>query len=114
MSLDDFCRRYRIGRTKTYEEINAGRLKARKAGRRTIIGEDDAQEWLSLLPAFRDGLNESSGGTCAAGEVRRNAPAQSPPSTQESLPRDPTTATDALKQSAASACATAREDEISS
>ena len=112
MSLDDFCWRYRIGRTKTYEEINAGRLKARKAGRRTIIGEDDAEEWLSRLPAFRDGLNEPSPEACAVADVRRNAPAQSLPSTQESLPRDLTTATDALKQSAASACATAREDEI--
>jgi hypothetical protein len=114
MSLDDFCRRYRIGRTKTYEEINAGRLKARKAGRRTIIAEDDAEEWLSLLPEFHEGLNEPSPETCAAAEVRRNAPAQSLPSTYESLPRDLTTAADALKQSAASACATAREDEISS
>jgi hypothetical protein len=112
MSLDDFCQRYRIGRTKTYEEINAGRLKARKAGRRTIIPEDDAEEWLSLLPPFHEGLNEPSPETCAAAEVRRNAPAQSLPSTQKSLPRDLTTATDALKQSAASACATAREDEI--
>jgi hypothetical protein len=113
MSLDDFCRRYRIGRTKTYEEINAGRLKARKAGRRTIIAEDDAEEWLSLLPEFNEGLDEPSPDACAAAEVRRDAAAQSLPSTQESLPRGLTTATDAL-QSAASACATARGDEISS
>jgi hypothetical protein len=33
MSVQDFCERYDIGRTKAYEEINAGRLKARKAGR---------------------------------------------------------------------------------
>ena len=58
MSLDDFCRRYRIGRTKTYDEINAGRLKARKAGRRTIIAEDDAEEWLSNLPALRGDFDE--------------------------------------------------------
>jgi hypothetical protein len=31
MTVPDFCQRYRIGRTKTYGEINTGRLKARKA-----------------------------------------------------------------------------------
>ena len=35
------------------EEINAGRLKARKAGRRTIVTSDDADEWLSDLPALQ-------------------------------------------------------------
>jgi hypothetical protein len=29
MSVQAFCERYDIGRTKAYEEINAGRLKAR-------------------------------------------------------------------------------------
>ena len=50
MTLPDFCQRYRIGRTKTYEEINAGRLKARKAGRRTIIAEEDAEELIAAQP----------------------------------------------------------------
>jgi hypothetical protein len=104
MSLQVFCDRYDIGRTKAYEEINAGRLKARKAGRRTIIGEDDAEEWLSLLPAFHEGHNEPSPEACA----RRDAPAQSLPLTQESLPRVPTTAADAVKQDV-SQCA--RDDE---
>jgi hypothetical protein len=36
MSLQVFCEAYSIGRTKAYEEIDAGRLKARKAGKRTI------------------------------------------------------------------------------
>ena len=72
MSLQVFCETYSIGRTKAYEEINAGRLKARKAGKRTIITEDDAEVWLSLLPAFQEGLNEPSPETCAAAEVRRN------------------------------------------
>ena len=60
MTVPDFCRRYRIGRTKTYEEINAGRLKARKAGRRTIIAEDDAEEWLSNLPALHEELDDAA------------------------------------------------------
>jgi len=50
MSLARFCQRYDIGRTKAYEEIKLKRLKARKCGKRTIIGEDDAEEWLRSLP----------------------------------------------------------------
>jgi hypothetical protein len=98
MSIDGFCKGYGIGRTKAYEEINAGRLKARKAGKRTIIAEDDAEAWLGLLPAFQEGLNRQSPETCAATEVRRNESAQSLPPIQEPLPRHPTTAADALKQ----------------
>ena len=54
-----FLSALRIGRTKTYEEINAGRLKARKAGRRTIIADDDAEEWLSNLPALHEELDDA-------------------------------------------------------
>jgi excisionase family DNA binding protein len=50
MSVDDFAERYGPGRTKTYEEIRSGRLRARKIGTRTIITEDDAEAWLSRLP----------------------------------------------------------------
>jgi hypothetical protein len=50
MSLAGFCERYGIGRTKAYEELNSGRLRGRKSGRRTIITEDDAEDWLRCLP----------------------------------------------------------------
>jgi hypothetical protein len=60
MSLHHFCERYDIGRTKAYEEINAGRLKARKAGRRTLITADDAEDWLSHLPALQEALDEAA------------------------------------------------------
>jgi excisionase family DNA binding protein len=50
MSVAQFCKRYGTGRTRTYEEIRAGRLRARKCGRRTIIGQDDAEGWLRSLP----------------------------------------------------------------
>jgi hypothetical protein len=51
MSIDDFCERYGPGRTKTFEEIKSGRLRAKKIGSRTIIAEDDAEEWLRQLPS---------------------------------------------------------------
>jgi hypothetical protein len=50
MSLDQFCERFNVGRTKAYEEIKQRRLKARKCGARTIIGQDDAEEWFNSLP----------------------------------------------------------------
>jgi hypothetical protein len=52
MSIRTFCKTYDIGRTSTYTEIKAGRLKVRKIGRRTIITADDAEEWLSRLPTL--------------------------------------------------------------
>jgi excisionase family DNA binding protein len=50
MSIGEFCSNYGIGRTKVYEELRAGRLRARKIGKRTIITEDDAEDWLRRLP----------------------------------------------------------------
>jgi hypothetical protein len=50
MSISDFCERYGPGRTTTYQEIKAGRLRARKCGARTIILVDDAEHWLRSLP----------------------------------------------------------------
>ena len=51
MSIAQFCERYCLGRTRTYEEIKSGRLRARKIGTRTIIADDDAEDWLRNLPA---------------------------------------------------------------
>jgi hypothetical protein len=50
MSLKQFCERYSIGRTKAYEQIKQKRLKAHKCDKRTIITEDNAEEWLHSLP----------------------------------------------------------------
>jgi excisionase family DNA binding protein len=46
----EFCLRYDIGRTKAYQEIAAGRLRAVKVGRRTLIPHDAAEAWLAALP----------------------------------------------------------------
>jgi excisionase family DNA binding protein len=51
MSLDEFSNRYGPSRTKTYEEIKCGRLRAVKCGKRTLVTEDDAETWLRSLPA---------------------------------------------------------------
>jgi excisionase family DNA binding protein len=49
LSISEFCGRYGIGRTTTYEEIQSGRLRAVKVGRRTLVTESDAESWLATL-----------------------------------------------------------------
>jgi len=57
MSILQFCQRYGVGRTKAYEEIKQKRLRARKAGTRTLITDDDAEDWLSQLPIIETANN---------------------------------------------------------
>jgi excisionase family DNA binding protein len=42
-----------LGRSFIYEEIKAGHLVARKAGRRTLILHEDAESWLTSLPTHQ-------------------------------------------------------------
>lgn len=51
MSIARFSEEYAIGRTKAYEELKSGQLRGRKIGSRTIICQDDAEDWLRQLPA---------------------------------------------------------------
>jgi len=43
LTLKDFCEGYRICREKAYQEIRAGRLRAVKLGRRTLIMRADVE-----------------------------------------------------------------------
>ncbi|RWL45279.1 MAG: DNA-binding protein [Mesorhizobium sp.] len=52
-TVDGFCAAYGVGRSLLYEEIRAGRISVRKAGRRTLIRKEDAQAWLDALPEVR-------------------------------------------------------------
>ena len=51
-TVDGFCRKYGIGRTAFYEEVTAGRLKAKKRGTRTMIERAEARLWFANLPSF--------------------------------------------------------------
>lgn len=42
-----------VGRSTLYSELGAGKLIARKMGRRTIILAVDLSQWLSQLPTLR-------------------------------------------------------------
>jgi excisionase family DNA binding protein len=39
-----------VGRSFLYEEIRQGRLRIRKAGRRTLVVLSDLDQWISALP----------------------------------------------------------------
>ena len=50
LTIHEACTFSGIGKTKLYEAINSGKLKARKAGKRTLILSDDLRDYLSSLP----------------------------------------------------------------
>jgi hypothetical protein len=52
-SVDDFAMAIGIGRTTLYAEIAAGRLKARKVGKRTVILDEDGRAFLASLPELQ-------------------------------------------------------------
>jgi excisionase family DNA binding protein len=56
-TVAEVLRRVGISRTKFYQEINAGRLKARKIGSKTVVLEADLQAYLDGLPVY-DGRSE--------------------------------------------------------
>ncbi len=47
-----FCKSHGISVAQGYLEINAGRLKAVKRGRSTLILEEDAKAWRDALAPF--------------------------------------------------------------
>jgi excisionase family DNA binding protein len=50
LSIGEVCNATNLGRTKVYEAIAQGRLKARKYGKRTLVLMDDLRAFLSALP----------------------------------------------------------------
>lgn len=49
-TVDEFCFWVRIGRSKFYQEVAAGKLKLHKVGRKSVVLRSDAEEWLNSLP----------------------------------------------------------------
>ena len=48
--INGAARAMSVGRNKVYDEIAAGRLDARKVGRRTVITRAAIQAWFDTLP----------------------------------------------------------------
>lgn len=49
-TVEEFCTAYAIGRSYAYQEIKAGKLRTKKAGKRTLILRADAETWVLGLP----------------------------------------------------------------
>lgn len=48
-TIQEFGRTYKLGRTKIWQLIKEGRLKAVSVGSKKLIRADDAETWLSSL-----------------------------------------------------------------
>jgi hypothetical protein len=51
--VEDWAARHGISRAQAYKEIAAGRLIARKVGTRTIITDEDGDDWRRALPKMQ-------------------------------------------------------------
>lgn len=52
MSLATFCNLYAISKSRVYELLADGTLKARKYGAKTLIDRESAANWYNSLPAY--------------------------------------------------------------
>lgn len=50
LSISEACAFAGLGRTKIYQAINEGTLKARKCGKRTLVLREDLRQFLAALP----------------------------------------------------------------
>jgi hypothetical protein len=44
-TVNQFCAWGCLGRTKFYSEVRAGRIKVRKIGSKTVVLDEDAEDW---------------------------------------------------------------------
>lgn len=52
-SIDEACKRVGCCRDKIYGAINAGQLRAKKLGRRSVVLAQDLDDFLKNLPAIK-------------------------------------------------------------
>lgn len=54
VGIAEAARMLGVGRSKLYNEINASRIKVRKAGKRSLIAVSDIEDWCRNLPDRSD------------------------------------------------------------
>jgi excisionase family DNA binding protein len=64
MTINVFCQTYGVGRTKTYDLLNAGEIQARKSGKLTLISRESAEHWYNRQPPY-----------CAGRDITRSSAA---------------------------------------
>lgn len=77
-SLNEFARQNAIGLTTVRGEIKAGRLAARKIGRRTIIAAEDAKAWRRRLPKVHPQARVASIESVDTSDKPKQCPAREP------------------------------------
>ncbi|MBL8642110.1 MAG: helix-turn-helix domain-containing protein [Alphaproteobacteria bacterium] len=53
LTIPEACAMIRVGRTKFYQLLNAGEIKAVKIGKKTLILETSIHEWIFSLPSYK-------------------------------------------------------------
>jgi excisionase family DNA binding protein len=54
LTIPEACAMIRIGRTKFYQLLNAGEIKAVKIGKKTLVPQSAILQWIEELPAYND------------------------------------------------------------
>lgn len=52
LTVAEFCRSLKIGKTHFYAEVKAGRIQVRKSGRRTLVPFSEQDAYLAQLPSY--------------------------------------------------------------
>lgn len=51
LTVVEFCRSLKIGKTHFYAEVKAGRIHIRKSGRKTLVPVGEREAYLARLPS---------------------------------------------------------------
>lgn len=51
-TIPEACAMIRVGRTKFYQLLNAGEIKAVKIGKKTLIQDKELENWIYALPTY--------------------------------------------------------------
>ena len=57
-TIDEFCQKANIGKTKAYEYLKNGQIKAVKMGNKTLIPASSIDDWINSLPLYNEGVEQ--------------------------------------------------------